>query len=71
MAVSGDGAENPGARMAVSWDLGSSNNMTKIHGSVKAVTVEDIMEKIKTKASSYIIKTDVQKYDCKVIFSMC
>ena len=71
MAVSGEEAENPGARMAVSWDLGSSNNMTKIQGSVKAVTVEDIMEKIKTKASSYIIKTDIQKYDCKVIFSMC
>ena len=54
--------------MAVSWDLGSSNIMGKIQGSVQAVTVEDIMEKIE--APSYIIKTDIQKYDCKVIFSM-
>ena len=66
MAVSGEDAENPGDRMAVTSDLGNSNNIGKIQGSVEAVTVEDLMERIK--ASSYIIKTDIQKYDCKVIF---
>ena len=68
VAVSGEEAENPGDRMAVTvtWDLGSLNNKRKVQGSVKAVTVEDIMEKIE--APSYIIKTDIQKYDCKVIF---
>ena len=65
MAVSGEDAENPGDRMAVTSDLGNSNNIGKIQGSVEAVTVEDLMERIK--ASSYIIKTDIQKYDCKVI----
>ena len=69
VAVSGEEAENPGDRMALSWDLGSlNNNKGKVQGSVNAVTVEDIMEKIE--APSYIIKTDIQKYDCKVIFSM-
>ena len=62
MAVSGEEAVNPGDRMAVTSD---SNNMGKIQGSVEAVTVEDVMERIK--APSYIIKTDIQKYDCKVI----
>ena len=65
MAVSGEEAENPGDRMAVTSD---SNNMGKIQGSVEAVTVEDVMERIK--APSYIIKTDIQKYDCKVIFAL-
>ena len=68
MAVSGKEAENPGDRMAVTWGLESLNNIGKIQGSVKTVTVEDIMQKII--APSYIIKTDIQKYDCKVIFSM-
>ena len=63
MAVSGEEAVNPGDRMAVTSD---SNNMGKIQGSVEAVTVEDVMERIK--APSYIIKTDIQKYDCKVPF---
>ena len=40
--------------------------MGKIQGSVEAVTVQDIMEKML--APSYIIKTDIQKYDCKVPF---
>ena len=69
MAVSGEDAENPGDRMAVTSDLGNSNNIGKIQGSVEAVTVEDLMERIK--ASSYIIKTDIQKYDCKVILFYC
>ena len=63
MAVSGQ-ALNPGDKMALSLDDGYLNNMGKIQGSVVAVTVQDIMEKIQ--APSYIIKTDIQKYDCKV-----
>ena len=63
MAVSGQ-ALNPGDKMAVTLDDGYSNKMGKIQGSVEAVTVEDIMERIQ--APSYIIKTDIQKYDCKV-----
>ena len=66
LAVSGKDALNPGDRMAVTSDLGNSNNMGKIQGSVEAVTVQDIMEKML--APSYIIKTDIQKYDCKVPF---
>lgn len=51
--------------MAITLDL--ANNMEKIQqDTVKAVTVMDIMEMIK--APSYIIKTDIQKYDCKVIY---
>ena len=69
MAVSGQ-AQNPGDRMALSLDDGYLNNMGKIQGLVEAVTVQDIMEKIP--APSYIIKTDIQKYDCKVkIFFSC
>ena len=52
--------------MAVTLDEGYSNKMGKIQGSVEAVTVQDIMEKIQ--APSYVIKTDIQKYDCKVLF---
>ena len=46
--------------------LNHSYKMGKIQGSVEAVTVQDIMEKIQ--APSYVIKTDIQKYDCKVLF---
>ena len=60
MAVSVKDALNPGDKMAIKFDLG----MGRIQGSVEAVTVEDIMEKIR--APSYIIKSDIQKYDCKV-----
>ena len=63
MAVSGQ-ALNPGDKMAVTLDDGYSNKMGKIQGSVEAVTVQDIMKNIQ--ATSYIIKTDIQKYDCKV-----
>ena len=45
MAVSVKDALNPGDRMAVTSDLGNSNNIGKIQGSVEAVTVQDIMEK--------------------------
>ena len=51
---------NPGDTMAVD----SVDHVTKEKGKVEAVTVEDIMERIP--APSYIIKTDIQKYDCKV-----
>ena len=64
MAVSGKDAMNPGDKMAIKFDLGIANKMERIQGSVEAVTVEDIMEKIR--APSYIIKSDIQKYDCKV-----
>ena len=64
MAVSGEDSLNPGDKMAVALDVGYSNKIGKIQGSVEAVTVQDIMEKIQ--APSYIIKTDIQKYDCKV-----
>ena len=65
MAVSGKDHLNPGSKMAITLDL--ANNMETIHqDTVKAVTVVDIMEMVK--APSYIIKTDIQKYDCKVIF---
>ena len=67
MAVSGQ-ALNPGDKMALSLDDGYLNNMGKIQGSVVAVTVQDIMEKIQ--APSYIIKTDIQKYDCKVCLAV-
>ena len=63
MAVSGQ-AQNPGDKMALSLEDGYLNDKGKLQGSVEAVTVEDIMEKIQ--APSYIIKTDIQKYDCKV-----
>ena len=66
MAVSGKDALNPGDKMAVTLDEGYSNKMGKIQGSVEAVTVQDIMDKIP--APSYVIKTDIQKYDCKVLF---
>ena len=52
--------QNPGDTMAVTVDQG----ITKDKGTVEAVTVEDIMERMP--APSYIIKTDIQKYDCKV-----
>ena len=65
MAVSGEDSMNPGDKMAVTLDVGYSSKIGKIQGStVEAVTVQDIMEKIQ--ALSYIIKTDIQKYDCKV-----
>ena len=64
MAVSGKDALNPGDKMAIKFDLGTAKKMGRIQGSVEAVTVEDIMEKIR--APSYIIKSDIQKYDCKV-----
>ena len=66
VTVSGEEADNPGDRMAVSWDLRMASNSGKNHGRVEAVTVLDIMDKIR--APSYIIKTDIQKYDCKVIY---
>ena len=52
--------QNPGDTTAVTVDQG----ITKDKETVEAVTVEDIMERIP--APSYIIKTDIQKYDCKV-----
>ena len=62
MAVPGGvEAGNPGDTMAVTVD----QRLTNGEGTVEAVTVEDIMERIP--APSYIIKTDIQKYDCKVI----
>ena len=62
MAVPGGvEAGNPGDTMAVTVD----QRITNEEGTVEAVTVEDIMEGIP--APSYIIKTDIQKYDCKVI----
>ena len=68
MAVSSKGAQNPGDTEAVSLDLAVANKIGRIQeGIVEAVTVEDIMEKIP--ATSYIIKTDIQKYDCKVYVS--
>ena len=66
MAVSGGDALNPGDKMAVTLDEGYSNKLGKIQGSVEAVTVQYIMNKIQ--APSYVIKTDIQKYDCKVLF---
>ena len=63
MTVMGEEAENPGDRMAVSLESSTANKL----GSVEAVTVVDIMEKIQ--APSYIIKTDIEKYDCKAGFS--
>ena len=68
MTVLGEEAENPGDRRAVSLESRAVNKMGRIQGSVEAVTVLDIMEKIQ--APSYIIKTDIQKYDCKVRFSV-
>ena len=70
LTVSGKEADNPGD----SWDLRMASNSGKNHGRVEAVTVLDIMDKIQ--APSYIIKTDIQKYDCKVniqisYFSIC
>ena len=64
MTVLGEEAENPGDRRAVSLESRAVNKIGRIQGSVEAVTVEDIMEKIR--APSYIIKSDIQKYDCKV-----
>ena len=64
MAVSGKDSLNPGDKMAVTLDVGYLSKIGKIQGSVDAVTVQDIMEKVQ--APSYIIKTDIQKYDCKV-----
>ena len=64
MAVSGKDALNPGDKIAVTLDLGHSKRMGKIQDLVEAITVQDIMEKIQ--APSYIIKTDIQQYDCKV-----
>ena len=71
MAVSSKGAQNPGDTEAVSLDLSEANKIGRIQeGIVEAVTVEDILETIP--APSYIIKTDIQKYDCKVynVFTM-
>ena len=67
MTVSGEEADNPGDRMAVTWDQRMDNDIRRKQGWVEAVTVLDIMDKIQ--APSYIIKTDIQKYDCKVIYS--
>ena len=67
MTVSGEEADNPGDRMAVKWDQRISDNIGRKQGWVEAVTVQDIIDKIQ--APSYIIKTDIQKYDCKVIYS--
>ena len=64
MAVSGKDALNPGDKMAITFDLGIANKMDRFQGSVEAVTVEDIIEEIR--APSYIIKSDIQKTDCKV-----
>ncbi len=62
MAVPGGvEARNPGDTMAVPVDP----RITHEEGTVEAVTVEDIMGGVP--APSYIIKTDIQKYDCKVI----
>ena len=66
MAVSGGDALNPGGKMAVTLDEGYSNKLGKIQGSVEAVTVQYIMNNIQ--APSYVIKSDIQKYDCKVMF---
>ena len=57
----GGDALNPGDTMAVTVD----QRVTNAKGTVEAVTVEDIMERIP--APTYIIKTDIQNYDCKVI----
>ena len=57
----GGDALNPGDTMAVTVD----QRITNAKGTVEAVTVEDIMERIP--APTYIIKTDIQNYDCKVI----
>ena len=65
MAIPGKDHLNPGSKMAITLDL--AKNMETIHqDTVKAVTVVDIMEM--EKAPAYIIKTDIQRYDCKVIY---
>ena len=65
MAIHGKDHLNPGSKMAIRLAL--ANNMETIQqDTVKAVTVLDIMEMVK--APSYIIKTDIEKYDCKVIY---
>ena len=56
--------QNPGDTKAVTGDSGD-HGITNEKATVEAVTVEDIMDRIP--AQSYIIKTDIQKYDCKVI----
>ena len=61
LAVPGADALNPGDTMAVTADQRIEN----AKGTVEAVTVKDVMEGIP--APSYIIKTDIQYYDCKVI----
>ena len=55
---------NPGDTMAVSLDQGTETDVWRSPDLVEAVTVEDIMERFP--APFYIIKTDIQKYDCKV-----
>ena len=58
--------QNPGDTKAVTGDSGD-HGITNEKATVEAVTVEDIMDRIP--AQSYIIKTDIQKYDCKVYVS--
>ena len=67
MTVTGEETENPGDKMAAPLDLRYDMDMGRIQGSVEAVTLEDVMMKIQ--APSYIIKTDIQGYDCKVILT--
>ena len=53
-------AVNPGSKMAVA--LGDTED--KLNKPMRAVTISDIMDRVA--ASTYIIKTDIEKYDCKV-----
>ena len=55
---------NPGDTKAVSLDQGVESEVWRGQNLVEAVTLEDIMERFP--APFYIIKTDIQKYDCKV-----
>ena len=60
LAEAGMEAVNPGSKMAVAL----SNTEEKLNKPMRAVTIRDIMDRVA--ASTYIIKTDIEKYDCKV-----
>ena len=59
---------NPGSIKAAKTDARASEETLKAGKPVKSVKVTDLVTVFPSKSSTYIIKTDIEGFDCKVTF---
>ena len=58
---------NPGAIEAKQIDENDSPKQTKIGDLVRSVTIDELLSVTPSNSSTYIIKTDIQGYDCQAV----